>query len=124
MDFVEYYSFKNMERTEFAPYAYSLIDNTDDWDHLRHFNCYPKEEIDMLEDSLDFNECTYLIVAGAKIKNIYWSFKTTLFDDHSPPYSKAYHEGKKCIIIDYSAPDGKTYIYKLRKYSSFKKDGG
>ena len=41
-------------------------------------------------NKLDFNNHTYLFVFGAPIKKMYYSFKTTLFDDKSPELRKGY----------------------------------
>lgn len=64
---------------------------------------------------LDFSKYTYVIVQGAKLKRMYWSFKRTLFDDPSPAYAKAYREGKKSLFVQYNTPDGGIYIYRINK---------
>ena len=66
-------------------------------------------------NKLDFNNHTYLFVFGAPIKKMYYSFKTTLFDDKSPSYAKAIRHKKKCVFINYNIPTGYTYLYEIKK---------
>ena len=46
---------------------------------------------------------------------MYYSFKTTLFDDKSPSYAKAIRHKKKCVFINYNIPTGYTYLYEIKK---------
>lgn len=69
----------------------------------------------MIQNKLDFNNHTYLFVFGAPIKKMYYSFKTTLFDDKSPSYAKAIRHKKKCVFINYNIPTGYTYLYEIKK---------
>ena len=66
-------------------------------------------------NKLDFNNHTYLFVFGAPIKKMYYSFKTTLFDDKPPSYAKAIRHKKKCVFINYNIPTGYTYLYEIKK---------
>ena len=52
---------------------------------------------------------------GAPIKKMYYSFKTTLFDDKSPSYAKAIRHKKKCVFINSNIPTGYTYLYEIKK---------
>lgn len=64
----------------------------------------------------DFTKYSYLIVYGAKVDKMYYSYKTTMFNDPSPSYAKARRYGKKCVFIDYSKKvDKGVYIYRMEK---------
>ena len=82
---------------------------------LRLINNTIKVEAIIDTNKLDFNNHTYLFVFGAPIKKMYYSFKTTLFDDKSPSYAKAIRHKKKCVFINYNIPTGYTYLYEIKK---------
>lgn len=66
----------------------------------------------------DFDNYTYVIVYGAKIESMYYSYKTTFFNDPSPSYAKARRYGKKCVFIDYnkaSKAEKGVYFYRLKR---------
>lgn len=100
-------------KTDFYPYAYRLIMDKDKWVSYVRTNSDTKMLSIINEDSLDFKKRMYLIVYGAKIKNMYWSFKSTLFDDVNASYSKGFRKGKKLIMVDYMTPDGNIYVYRM-----------
>lgn len=101
-------------KTDFRPYAGVILMDEHDLEKCMEFY----EERLILEDIegiLDFESNMYLIVYGAKIKSLHWSFKSTLFNNIEAPYSKVYIKGKKLIKIEYQKPDGNIYVYKMGK---------
>lgn len=100
-------------KTDFYPYAYRLIKDKDKWVSYVNTNSDTKKLSMINEDSLDFNKHMYIIVYGARIKNMHWSFKSTLFDDVNASYSKTFRKGKKLIMVDYMTPDSNIYVYRM-----------
>ena len=103
-------------KTPFYPDAYKLINTKEELlSNIKLINNVIKEESVIDINKLDFYNHTYLLVFGAPIKNMYYSFKTTLFDDKSPSYAKAIRHNKKCVFINYNVPTGYTYLYEIAK---------
>lgn len=97
----------------FYPDAFEIINEQKEMDSYTRL--LGLQEINLNSVNLDFSKYTYIIVHGAKVKRMYWSFKQTLFNDSSPSYAKAYRKGKKCLFIQYLEPDGGIYLYKINK---------
>ena len=64
---------------------------------------------------LDFSRYSYVLLQGAKVKRMYYSIKSTLFDDKSPDWAKARRFCEVCLFIEYQEPDGYMYIYQIDK---------
>lgn len=73
---------------------------------------------------LNFEKYSYVIVYGAKVKRMYFSIKSTLFDDKSPYYCSALRNRMICLFIEYQAPDNYMYIYQIKKNNLLKSFGG
>ena len=103
-------------KTPFYPDAYKFANTKEEFlSNVKLINNAIKVEAIIDTNKLDFNHHTYLFVFGASIKNMYYSFKTTLFDDKSPSYAKAIRHKKKCVFINYNIPTGYTYLYEIKK---------
>jgi hypothetical protein len=74
--------------------------------------------------NLNFEKYSYVIVYGAKIKRMYYSVKSTIFDDKSPYYCSAIRNKMMCLFIEYQAPDNYMYIYQIDKNCMLKSFGG
>lgn len=85
-------------KTPFYPDAYKFVNTKEEFlSNMKLINKAIKVEAIIDTNKLDFNNHTYLFVFGAPIKKMYYSFKTTLFDDKSPSYAKAIRHKKMCI---------------------------
>ena len=73
---------------------------------------------------LDFSRYSYVLLQGAKVKRMYYSIKSTLFDDKSPDWAKARRFWKFCLFIEYQEPDGYMYIYQIDKNTRLRGFGG
>lgn len=103
-------------KTPFYPDAYKFVNTKEEFSsNMKLINNAIKVEAIIDTNKLDFNNHTYLFVFGAPIKKMYYSFKTTLFDDKSPSYAKAIRHKKKCVFINYNIPTGYTYLYEIKK---------
>lgn len=107
-------------QTEFYPLAYRFINSEQELIKLLALKDNGRNKETRIRSVLssidfDFNNHTYLIVYGAPVKDMYYSIKTTLFDDISPSYASARRYGKQCVFINYSLPTGYCYIYELEK---------
>ena len=103
-------------KTPFYPDAYKFANTKEEFlSNMKLINNAIKVEAIIDTNKLDFNNHTYLFVFGAPIKKMYYSFKTTLFDDKSPSYAKAIRHKKKCVFINYNIPTGYTYLYEIKK---------
>jgi hypothetical protein len=74
--------------------------------------------------NLNFEKYSYVIVYGAKVKRMYYSVKSTIFDDKSPYYCSAIRNKMMCLFIEYQAPDNYMYIYQIDKNCMLKSFGG
>ncbi len=79
------------------------------------------------EHRFDFDKYTYVLVYGAKVKNMYISLKSTLLEDFGVP--RAYRQGKFWLRINYGEEDNKMHLYRIdkRKYvigTRMDEDGG
>ena len=74
--------------------------------------------------NLNFDKYSYVIVYGAKVKRMYYSIKSTIFDDKSPYYCSAIRHKKMCLFIEYQEPDNYMYIYQIDKNCRLKSFGG
>lgn len=75
----------------------------------------------------DFNKYTYVLVYGAKVKDMYISLRSSLIEDFGIP--RAYSMGKFWLRINYGEVDNKYHLYRIdkRKYvigTRMDEDGG
>lgn len=61
-------------------------------------------------NKIDFRRYSYVMVFGAPIKEMYYSLKTTIFDDKSPSYAKAIKYNKKMCFYKICSSN-RVYIY-------------
>ncbi|VBB45382.1 hypothetical protein TRIP_D300212 [uncultured Paludibacter sp.] len=110
-----YYKIPNVER-DFYSGAYVFFHSKNE---LKSFFDLNDETHKFMENSkyinFNFSKYSYLIVYGAKIDKMYYSYKTTWFDDPSPSYAKARRFGKKCVFIKYRKVDKAVYFYQIKK---------
>ena len=86
-------------KTPFYPDAYKFVNTKEEFlSNMKLINKAIKVEAIIDTNKLDFNNHTYLFVFGAPIKKMYYSFKTTLFDDKSPSYAKAIRHKKNVYL--------------------------
>lgn len=100
----------------FYPDAYRFIHSEEEFGNLMQL-VDSELDVDSLisQNQLDFARYTYLIVFGAKIKRIYYSYKSTWFNDRSPSYAKARRRNKNCVFVEYDLPDNQMYLYQLER---------
>jgi hypothetical protein len=114
----------NEKRTEFNPNAYVVFHTQKQLDSFFEMNSnttYLKTQLPS-ELIFDFKNYSYCIVYGKQVKNMCYSYKTTLFDDISPSYASCWKYRKKCVFIEYDTnKTGKgTYLYKLKHDSKLR----
>jgi len=97
----------------FYPDGYSVFHSEEDFLKSALY-LYDGEDI-MNVMNMDFSKYSYVMVQGAKIERMYYSIKSTLFDDKSPSWAKAYKHRKLCLFIEYKTPDNYMYIYQIDK---------
>ena len=102
-------------KTDFYPLAYVVFHTEKD---LKYFFDIGNETNTYFENTrninFDFKKYSYIIVYGNKIKGIYYSYKSTFWDDTTPSYSRT--KGKIPIFIDYdqsSRQDSGVYFYRI-----------
>lgn len=63
----------------------------------------------------DFNNYSYGIFYGRKVKSIYYSYKSTFLNDLSPSYAKP--KGKVIVFIEYESSNKEkgVFIYKTKR---------
>lgn len=68
----------------------------------------------------DFNNYSYSVFYGRKIKLIYHSYKSTFLDDLSPSYAKP--KGKIVVFVEYESDNKEkgVFIYKTKKNSKLR----
>ncbi len=100
---------------EFYPNAYEFFHSKEDMERYFHRNDRTRKyEKECEKIEFDFDKNTYVFVYGKKIKNMFYSYKTSFFNDTSPSYSKP--KNKTLIFIDYEDNNDKgVFIYKLDK---------
>lgn len=102
--------------TPFYPDAYRFINTIHEFDVVfKSMDTTYNLETFFDSCDIDLNSYTYLIVVGAPIKEMYYSYVTTVFADKSPDYAKAIRKNKKCVFIDYYPPTGHVYIYRIKQ---------
>lgn len=122
---VDYSNYKRIERIDgdgFYPDAYVIFHTEKEFIESSVYKYHgSKIKCSM---NLNFEKYSYVIVYGAKVKRMYYSVKSTIFDDKSPYYCGAIKNKKFCLFIDYQAPDNYMYIYQIDKNYMLKSFGG
>lgn len=108
---------------DFAPDAYILCDSKQVYYESPFYEYKHKELDSVMKGKFDFNKYSYVFVYGAKVKRMYYSVKTTLFDDVAPSYLKSYKLGKFTLFVEYEKPDSNMYIYQIDKNTMLRKVG-
>jgi hypothetical protein len=111
----------NVRNGEFYPDAYVFFHNKKSIDSFFELT----EETKNLKKNIpegtifDFNNYSYCIFYGRKVKSMYYSYKTTYFDDPSPSYASSRRYGNKCVFVTYDKPtsniDNAIYIYRVKR---------
>ncbi len=111
----------SVKHTEFYPDAYRFIHSEEEFGNLMQL-VDSELDVDSLisQNQLDFARYTYLIVFGARIKRIYYSYKSTWFNDRSPSYAKARRRNKNCVFVEYDLPDHRVYLYRLERDTTWR----
>lgn len=103
-------------KTPSYPDAYRFINTKEDLEYCINLLDHTSETNHFLESfRIDFKNYTYVIVFSAPVKEMYYSIKTTIFDDKSPSYANAVRYNKKCVFINYYQPTGYIYLYEIKK---------
>ena len=113
VDYSDYKRIKLVDGEGFYPDGYRVFHSEKEFLQSAWFFYDGKEITQAMK--LDFSKYSYVLVQGAKVKRMYFSIKSTLFDDKSPEWAKAYRFGCLCLFIDYQAPDNYMYIYQIEK---------
>lgn len=97
--------------TEFLPDAYVVINSQE---KLKDF-LFLRKEFKSCSKSFDFTKYTYIVVYGGAVKSMYYSFKTTYFNDKSASYAP--HWNSNVLFINYTNEfsDKSITIYKVNK---------
>lgn len=102
-------------QSDFYPLGYVFVHNKKKAKNLLSiFEDNQPIMFEKLKDfDFDFNRYSYLITYGAPVKKIYYSMKTTWWDDPDPPYAKCRKKGLKFVAVEYKEVDKKAHLYKL-----------
>lgn len=122
---VDYSNYKRIERIDgngFYPDAYVIFHTEKDFLESTVYDNHGSNIKRSM--NLNFEKYSYVIVYGAKVKRMYYSLKSTIFDDKSPYYCSAIRKRKICLFIEYQAPDNYMYIYQIDKNCMLKSFGG
>lgn len=113
---IPYIEYHAVDKSDFWPMAFRIFH--DESSMQSYINLYEKGgamEQKISEIQLDFEKYSYILVYGAKIDRMYYSMKSTWFDDISPYYASARRYNECRLFIDYLNPDGCVYLYQIKK---------
>lgn len=122
VDYSDYKKIKPVGGEGFYPDGYSVFHTEKEFLQSATY-LYDGKDITHVMN-MDFSKYSYVMVQGAKIKRMYFSIKSTLFDDKSPDWAKARRFGKLCLFIEYQTPDNYMYIYQIGKNTFLRGFGG
>lgn len=108
----------------FYPSGYTIIHSEKSLHDYLYCNKDSIKIASVMKHKFDFKKHSYIFVYGAKINKMYYSVKTTLFDDISPYWASARRQGKQCLFIEYKNIDNKMYIYEIDKRNYLASFGG
>ncbi|KGO93340.1 hypothetical protein [Flavobacterium subsaxonicum] len=99
---------------EFRPDAYVVLHLDKDFEQYSKINSRTAKIGSACKSSLNFAKHDYVIVYGRKVKTMYYSLKSTLFDDRSDHYIKRI--GRRVLFIEYENGDSTgTFMYQINK---------
>lgn len=113
LDFSLVYVEKNNDET-FKPDAYEFFHSKAEI--ISFFNRNEKTKKFGANCDLNFNfeNYSYCIFYGCEIKRMYYSYKTSFFNDLTPTYAKP--KNKKVVFVEYvNNKENGIYIYKIAK---------
>lgn len=118
---VNYSDFKRVKSCNIDPDGYYIFHTKKDFEESATYYFHGKDIEKVIK--LDFIQYSYVVVKGAKIDRMYYSVKSTIFDDKSPYWT---HEGynKFCLIIEYQICDGYMYVYQIDRNPFLKSFAG
>ena len=122
VDYSDYKRIKHVGGEGFYPDGYGVFHTEKDFLQSATYLYHGKDITKVMK--LDFSKYSYVEVNGAKVKRMYYSIKSTLFDDKSPDWAKARRFWKLCLFIEYQDPDGYMYVYQINKNSRLRGFGG
>lgn len=106
---------------EFRPFAYRFFHSQNDYDNFLNINSNTiklKSDLPKAKD-LDFENYSYCIFFGKGLSDLYYSYKTTYYDDPSPSYASCARYGKKYVVVIYknltSNKDNGIFLYKVKR---------
>lgn len=101
--------------TEFYPDAHRFIHSEKAFKRYINININTHEFGKQCYQPLDFKKYSYVIVYGRKPKSMYYSYKSTWFDDISPSYARPW--GSKVVFIEYEDKSKGigTFIYRVKR---------
>lgn len=101
--------------TEFYPNAYEFIHSEKAFKSYIATNSNTRQFGKQCNQELNFSKYSYVIVYGRKPKLMYYSYKSTWFDDISPSYAP--HWGRKVVFIEYEDESKGigTFLYRVKK---------
>ena len=100
----------------FYPDAYKFFHSKNEIDRFLELNQTTKSYKNYINKTeFDFNNFSYFIVYGREVKNIYYSHKSTFFDDKSESYARP--KGKIPVFINYKNERSRNgvFIYRIEK---------
>lgn len=109
--------FKSLNKNEkFYPGAYEFFHSKEDIHS--YFNRTTETKgygIKSRNIVFDFENYSYVIFYGRRVKNMYYSYKTTFFDDISPSYARP--KNKIIVFVEYENDKSEKgiFIYKVKK---------
>jgi hypothetical protein len=118
LDFDLVYVEKNVNET-FKPDAYEFFHSKNEMNIFFNRNEKTKKIGTNCKINFDFEKYSYCIFYGCKIKNLYYSYKTTFFNDMTPKYARP--NNKKVVFVEYGDnKKSEIYIYKISKDESLR----
>lgn len=100
----------------FHPDAYEFFHSKNEIDRFLELNQTTKSYKNYINKTeFDFNDFSYFIVYGREVKEIYYSYKSTFFDDQSPTYARP--GGKIPVFINYKNKGSRNgvFIYRIKR---------
>lgn len=106
---------------EFHPMAYEFFHSKNAYESFfaRNTNTIKLKTVFPNSSNLDFENYSYCIFFGKSLNSLYYSYKTTYYDDPSPSYASCRRKGKKFVQAIYNETnqnnDKGIFLYKVKK---------
>lgn len=106
---------------EFYPMAYEFFHSKNAYDSFftRNSNTIKLKTAFPNSSNLDFENYSYCIFFGKSLNSLYYSYKTTYYDDPSPSYASCKRNGKKFVQAVYNDTNQNNtkgiFLYKVNK---------